>query len=369
MRRLKILVAGCANPHIPGYLSGFAGSADENIELLAVSDFDDGRLARAKEIMHGQPKVKFYSDWQDMYRHHSDAEAVIIGSDNCDHMEMFRFFSDRRLHIHMMKVISMNHDECREMIERAHKSGIVADSELELRYADQFVYARKLLQSGALGRLKSIYLTNISQSPCNYFPNWGVPELSYGKKVSLFPGASVYRGGAITDHPHPFDLVRYITGREFATVRAMSAPNQREHLAVEDHAALTGHLNDGTIYFINPSYSNMEENVPMRRLIWPKCLECNLKLTGEKGYFSCDYFQRPSFITEPGGLNPNRLIVEGTPKFFDSPGGIITNFYLAVTGQLKRPEVTLEEDFAAIRVMNAAYESIDSGTETVPEEA
>ena len=156
-----------------------------------------------------------------------------------------------------------------------------------------------------------------------------------------------------------FDLIRWITGREFRTVSAVSARNQRAHLAVEDHAAITGELDDGVKYFINPSYSNLEEKVPTRRLLWPKSLECNLKLTGTKGYFSCDFFDRHIYIVGNRYVSPDRLIVDGTPRLPGDPAdSLIGSFVAAIAGERKRPETTLEDSYAAIRVMNAAYESI-----------
>ena len=183
--------------------------------------------------------------------------------------------------------------------------------------------------------------------------------LSYGKRIPMHPGSNFFRGGAITDHPHPFDLIRWMTGLEFSTVKAISAKNQRLHLEVEDHAAIIGELNNGVKYFINPSYSNLEENVPRRRLLWPKSLECNLKIAGTKGYFACDYFDRHAYIVGHNHASPDRLIVDGTSRLSDHSDNSLTGSFIAtIAGRRIRPEVSLSDSFAAIRVMNAAYESI-----------
>lgn len=368
MNKIRIMVAGTANPHVPAYLRG-AGRRVDTMEVVAVSDFDAARLEQARGFLENRPGVRFYSDYREMFEAHPEADAVMIGSDNIDHFEMFKAAVSRKLHIYMMKVISMDEDECREMIAIGRNYDRVIQCELELHFNPQFAYARKLFRSGALGKLKSVYLTNISQSPCNYFPNWGDPVLSYGRRVPLRPGSETCRGGAITDHPHPFDLIRWITGREFRTVSAVSARNQRAHLAVEDHAAITGELDDGVKYFINPSYSNLEEKVPTRRLLWPKSLECNLKLTGTKGYFSCDFFDRHVYIVGNRYVSPDRLIVDGTPRLPGDPAdSLIGSFVAAIAGERKRPETTLEDSYAAIRVMNAAYESIRLEREITLEE-
>ena len=355
MKKLKVMIAGTANPHIPGYLKS---ATRKEFELVAVSDFDRKRLAPVKGIAR-------YRDYREMFDKHPEAEAVIIGSDNVDHYEIFLAAVEKKLHIYMMKVISMNEDECRRMIEIGDAYDRIIQCELELHFNPQFRYARKLVQSGELGEIKSIYLTNISQSPCNYFPNWGTPELSYGKRMPIHPGANVFRGGAITDHPHPFDLIRWLTGNEFRTVKAISARNQRAHLEVEDHAAVTGELDNGVRYFINPSYSNLEEKAACRRLLWPKSLECNLKITGTRGYFACDYFDRHAYVVGNNCASPDRLIVDSAPRLEPEPDNtLMGSFAATIAGRRKRPETTLSDDFAAVRVMNATYDSIYSG-ETV----
>lgn len=288
-----------------------------------------------------------------------EAEAVIIGSDNLHHYGMFAEAVRRHLHIYMMKVISMDEEECRQMLrlEQGYDRQIAV--ELELHFSPQFCYARDVIASGRLGQIESVYLTNVSQSPCHYFPNWGDPGLSYGKVVPLRPGDRTCRGGAITDNPHPYDLVRWLFGREFRTVRAVSAPNQRAGLAVEDHAAMTGSLDDGTSVFINPSYSNLEEAVASRRLLWPKSLECNLKISGSEGYFACDYFDRHAYIVGHNFVSPDRLIVDGTPRVGSDPGAsLMGSFVQAIFGLRQRPETGLAESYQAVRVMNAMYQSI-----------
>lgn len=358
MKPVNTLVAGTANPHVPGYLNGAAKNTSF-INLLAVSDYDNKRIKDAHRFLKDLPAVSFYSDWREMFDAFPEAEAVIIGSDNKHHFEMFKEAIKRKLHIYSMKVVSMNEDEGEELLRLTKYYDKVIQIELELHFSPQFRYAKKLLEQGRLGKIESIYLTNISQSPINYFPDWGDPELSYGKTVPMKPGAKNYRGGGLTDHPHPFDLIRWITGREFKKIFAVNAKNQREYLRVEDHVAITGELDDGTKIFINPSYSNLEEKVPTRRLLWPKSLECNLKITGTEGYYAADYFDKHVYVVGKNYVSPDRLIVDGSGRVkLDENDSMMGCFYDCVRGLREKPESTLEDGIAAVRVMNAAYESI-----------
>ncbi len=365
-----MMIAGLANPHAALYVNG-AGRDTRLLDVIAVSDFDNARLEQAK-IRAGEAanNISFHNDYIEMFDAHPDADAVMIGSDNIEHFAMFKEAVRRKLHIYMMKVISMDEDECRQMIEIEKTYDRVIAVELELHFNAQFAQAKKLIDSGKIGEIKSIYLTNISQSPCNYYKNWGDPLLSYGKRIPIRKGENTWRGGAITDHPHPYDIVRWLTGAEFKTVSAVSAVNQRAHLAVEDHAAITGELTNGVKYFINPSYSNLEERCEVRRLYWPKSLECNLKVTGTKGYVSADFFDRHSYLLGPGFPSPNRMLVDGVPRM---DGGLddslVGSFVAAIEGRRAKPETVLADSYAAVRVMNAAYDSIYYGkTITLEEE-
>ena len=355
---IGILVAGSANPHIPGYCRGFANDPEYPWKIIAVADHDPARMANIREILKNK-KVEYYSDWRKMLDAHPEADAVQIGSDNKDHFEMFREAMDRGYHIYSTKVPTMDPEEGAQLLKWSRNYSKVIQVELELHFNPQFRYARELVRSGRLGRIRSVYLTNISQSPCNYFPNWGDPELSYGKVVPIRPGADYFRGGALTDHPHPFDLVRWITGLEFREVYAMSARNQRKHLKVEDHVAITGKLDGGVPFFINPSYSNLEEQVPARRLLWPKSLECNLKITGEKGYYAADFFDKPLYAVGRHCPSPDRLIVDMAPRPGLNPGNTLAGSFAAcVRGERSAPESTLADGLNAVRIMNAAYDSI-----------
>ena len=355
---IGILVAGTANPHIPGYCRGFANDPEYPWKIIAVADHDPARIANIREILKNKT-VEYYSDWRKMLDTHPEADAVQIGSDNKDHFEMFREAMDRGYHIYSTKVPTMDPEEGAQLLKWSRNYPRVIQVELELHFNPQFRYARELVRSGKLGKIRSIYLTNISQSPCNYFPNWGDPELSYGKVVPIRPGADYFRGGALTDHPHPFDLVRWITGLEFREVYAMSARNQRKHLKVEDHVAVTGKLDGGVPFFINPSYSNLEEQVPARRLLWPKSLECNLKITGEKGYYAADFFDKPLYVVGKKCASPDRLIVDMAPRPKLNPGNTLAgSFADCIRGERSAPESTLADGLNAIKVMNAAYDSI-----------
>ncbi|MEI2999899.1 MAG: hypothetical protein V8T86_03205 [Victivallis sp.] len=55
MKKIRMMIAGMANPHVPLYLRG-AGRNIEALDIVAVSDFDAVRLGQASEILAAAPE-------------------------------------------------------------------------------------------------------------------------------------------------------------------------------------------------------------------------------------------------------------------------------------------------------------------------
>ncbi|MEK6793543.1 MAG: Gfo/Idh/MocA family oxidoreductase [Spirochaetota bacterium] len=371
MKPLSIVVTSSANPHVKFYYEDL--SHTELFKLEAITETDPARMEYAEDFFRKKNlPVKFYTDWKLMLEKHRDVEAVVVGSDNFHHHEQTLAAAAMGKHVYSMKVLSMDEKQCEEMIAACRKAKVVLQVELELHFNAQYRAMREAIRSGKLGKLSLLYVSNISQSPITYYPNWGDPVLSYGKKVSIRPGESVCRGGAITDHPHPFDIIRWLTGKEFKKVFAVSGKNMRSQLLVEDHIAITGELTDGTAVFINPSYSHLEEQCDTRRLYWPKSLEVLIKAYGEKSFMAADYWHKPAYVLGAEHPSPNRLIFEGAGRISQgfippvvSASRFVTesrfgSFYAAVRG-FRSVESTGEDGLAAVRVMNACYGSVYTG--------
>ena len=92
MNPIKILVAGIANPHIPGYCRGFAATPDYPWQIVALAEHDPGRMAMAQRLLAGK-EVKFYADWRKMLDAHPDVEAFQIELENVARKAMGRYFN------------------------------------------------------------------------------------------------------------------------------------------------------------------------------------------------------------------------------------------------------------------------------------
>ena len=170
-----------------------------------------------------------------------------------------------------------------------------------MHYNPVIARLKRLVSSGEIGKIRSFNATNITLSPVWAFPWQGVPEKSYGKRVPLKQGDSRFRGGALCDHPHIFDMVRHITGSDFDMVYAEAAPNIRPDIEEEDMLSVIGKMKDGTVFSLDPSWSKMEERLKIPGPGWevfPKRMEVNITLNGEKGTIMADCFGPNVYHTE-----------------------------------------------------------------------
>lgn len=353
MKPLKIAILSLTHGHTRKYyqvlrenpkLDWVAVSA-ENPEVRAV--FEAGNFG-----------IPCYDSDAELFARHPDLEAAVIASANNRHLKQMRECARRGIHILSMKIPTFDPEEYDEMIRLVDDSGIICQIELEMHYNPVVLRIKKLIADGTIGTIRSLQATNITLSPVWAFPWQGVPEASYGKRIPLRAGDSRFRGGALCDHPHIFDLIRHLTGAEFDTIYAQVAPNLRRELEVEDMILASGKMTDGTTFLFDPSWSRMEERLKVPGPGWerfPKRMEVNLTITGDKGVLACDCFG-PN-IYHNGAPN-DRYTVQYT--YFDEWIGLIDEFVDCIRNH-REPQINLRWHRPTIDAMNGCYESIATG--------
>ena len=444
IKPIKIAILSCNHGHAKGY---YKLRYDPFYELVACSIEPGYRPYCGIDQLEGIP---CYDSDEELYENHPELEAVVIASANRKHMEQVREAVKRGLHIYSMKVPTYDLDEYREMIELTESKGIVYQVELEMRHHTEVYRVKELIDSGAIGEVLSINMLNYSHNPgwwrpwqvspeesygrrvklspdsklyrggaladhphvfdiarlltgstfdtvyaeaapnfrdfevdrvkelidsgaigevlsinmLNYSHNpgwwrpWQVsPEESYGRRVKLSPDSKLYRGGALADHPHVFDIARLLTGSTFDTVYAEAAPNFRD-FEVEDLIRVMGRMKNGVLFSLDPSYANNENRVT-RQSSWekyPRCVEVTMNVVGTKGTIIADLYGR-AFSSQRD---------EGGYYLSSGPGTVglwnrrMQEFYECVRYGMKVP-VGLREHYESIATMVAAYESVSTG--------
>ena len=228
IKPIKIALLSLNHGHGKAY---YGLKNDPFFELVAASVEPDYRDKIFIERLSGIP---LYDTDEELYENHPDLEAVIVASANVRHYEQTKDAFARGLHVFSMKVPTFDMEQYDELIALKQQKGLVCAVELEMRHHTELLRVRELVRSGAVGELLSINMLNYSHNPVWWRPWQCDPTESFGKKVPLWEGAELYRGGALADHPHIFDCVRFITGSDFDTVHAKVAPNIRDEVQTED---------------------------------------------------------------------------------------------------------------------------------------
>lgn len=354
MKPVKIAMVSLTHGHTRKYYQ----TLRENCKLDWVASCAEDEAAREVYDLY-KTGVPCYLGMEEMFEKHPDIEAVVLASANDKHLEQVRVCAERGIDILSMKVPTLDIGEYDQMIELCEKASIVCQVELELHYNPVVMRLKKLIEEGRVGKILSMQATNITLSPVWAFPWQGNPESSFGSRVPLRAGDSRFRGGALCDHPHVFDLIRWLTGADFDCLYAEVAPNLRTELEVEDMLLVNGKMKDGTAFLFDPSWSRMEERLKVPGPGWevfPKRMEVNVVVVGEDGVLMCDCFGPNVYHN---GAPNDRYTVQYT--YFDEWIGLIDEFVDCVRNR-KQPKINLQWHKQTIQAMNACYESISNQT-------
>lgn len=353
MKKLKIAMMGMTHGHTRKYYDVLKNNP--KLEWIAVSTAND----EVKQVfLNSVQGIPCYDDDEAMLAAHPEIEAVVLASENSDHLRQMRICAEKGIDMLSMKVPSFDMEEYSEMERLCEEYGVVCQVELELHYNPVVQRMKQLVAQGSVGQMTAFNATNITLSPVWAFPWQGSPEKSYGKRVPINDTCGKFRGGALCDHPHIFDLIREVTQSEFDVVFAKVAPNIRHELEVEDMLSVVGRMKNGVIFSLDPSWSRTENKLKVPGPGWevfPKRMEVNIAIHGDKGTMLTDCFGPNTYHN---GSPINNYTVQYT--YFDEWVQLIDEFVENI--ELRRtPKINLAWHKNTIRVMNAVYESIASG--------
>ena len=357
MKPLKMAMLSLTHGHTRKYFQTLEESPQLDwVAACAENDAIEERFRRAVK------DVPCYRNEEEMFDRHPEIEAAVLASANSEHLRQMKTCVERGIHILSMKIPTFDPDEYDRMIELVEGAGLVCQIELELHHNPVVQRVKRAVADGTIGRIRSIQATNITLSPVWAFPWQGVPELSYGSRVALAEGDDRFRGGALCDHPHIFDLIRWLTGSDFEHIHAEVAPNIRTDLEVEDLLLVNGKMADGCTFLLDPSWSRLEERLLEPGPGWevfPKRMEVNLTLGGERGTLMADCFGPNVYHN---GVPKDRYTVQYT--YFDEWIGLIDEFVDCVR-RARAPQINLRWHRRTIEAMNACYQSIARGQPVV----
>lgn len=353
MKPLKIAMMSMTHGHTRKYYQTLKDNP--KLDWVAVSTANEEVKKIFLDSVEGIP---CYDSELEMLNAHPEIEAVVLASENSEHLRQVKLCAERGIHILSMKIPTFDMEEYEEMIKVTEEAGVVFQIELELHYNPVVMRMKELVKSNSIGQLRSFNATNITLSPVWAFPWQGVPEKSYGKRVQIKEGDNRFRGGALCDHPHIFDMIREVTNSDFDTIFAQVAPNLRKDIEEEDMLSVVGRMKNGVIFSLDPSWSRMERRLKVPGPGWelyPKRMEVNITINGNDGTIMTDCFGPNTYHN---GTPDDNYVLQYT--YFDEWIGLIDEFVDCVRNG-KTPKINLRWHKKTIEAMNAVYESISTG--------
>lgn len=349
MKPIKIAILSCNHGHGKAYYNINQTGLFEIVAVSVEKEYRD------KVFLERLPDIPKYDTDEELYANHKDLEAVIIASANKKHFEQVKVATEKGLHIFSMKVPTFDMKEYDDMIELTEKANVVCQVELEMREHPEIFRIKELINSGKIGKPLSITGVNYSHNPVWWRPWQCNPEESYGRRIELRENDGRFRGGALADHPHVFDAIRFITDSEFENVFAEVAPNIRKGVETEDLIHVVGKLKNGMIFSIDPSYANDEKKVS-KMVNWekyPKCVEVTLNVIGTEGVIVADIYGQYIYHN-CGETGEYMSLCADYPYVWNKR---MVEFYNCIRYG-KKPTIGLREHKNTIIAMNAAYESV-----------
>lgn len=360
MKPIRIAMFSLSSVHAVQYIASVPKHPD--YEWVAVSVAPEYRpFACLNWVPSG---VKIYETEEELLIAHPDLDAVIMTGRNCETYKQIKTCAEHGIkHLLCMKVPTFNMEEYTEIQRIIRDNNIIMQIELEMRFDQTVRRMKNLLADNAIGKLVSMQIYNTTVCvPPELLPWTTIPEESYGQRIPLKPNSNLFRGGALSDHPHAFDLARFFSDSEFESVYAVASPNIRPDRIVEDGVYVVGRMKNGVITSIDPSYSRHENARTPLHLFgpgwegYPKRVEVNIVLNGENGTILGDCFHSGVYHT---GKPYNTYAVQyvgGSSHYSPTLDAFVDSVRNGTT-----PLVNIDSHRKTIEVMNACYDSIQSG--------
>ena len=337
---VKVGVIGCGKIAERASLPNLVNYKDK-AEVKVLCDIVESKANELKNKFE-LGGVDIVKDWKELVTR-KDIDAVFVDTPNYLHEEMVIGAAENKKHILVEKPITITVKSADNMIKAAKSNGVYLMVEQTHRFNPIHQAAKKMIESGALGKIHNIR-GRIGHAGPEYWSE-GRGHWFYDKKKS--------GGGAMIDiGVHITDLVRWFANKKitevFATIRTIE-----KDIKVDDNATVLFKFEDGSKGEIECSWTT-------------RPYEVTTSTYGSKGkMMTAVGAEKPVkvIIAKTGkGEDPNCTLEEIYPEI--GPGGDWENsvhYFIDCLVKKQKPFVSGEEGRETIRIISAAYESNKSG--------
>ena len=325
---IKLGVISMEHPHLCGNHFPALRYIQDRVKVAAIADHDRPAAQPWLDLF----SAEYFTD-RDQLLTKADIDAVLITSRNNNHAADSIAAAKAGKDIFCDKPIATSAKDVPAIATAVRENNVRFVTTYPLRFNTSLQQLKHAVDSGKLGKIQAIMATNHG---CMYEP--GAPAWVKDPEQN--------GGGCLIDHAvHVADIIRWLTGEEFADVKAETTTALHD-IPAEDIAVLHGRMSAGAIYQIDASWS--------RRGRDPMWGDVTFRVVGAQGSASLDLCnnQRMEIYNEDG-INfryPIHLIREHGEVFLD----------YAASKQQGRVPINADEidGLRTMELVFAAYESV-----------
>jgi len=264
MDKVRVGLIGCGTVASYGHLPALTSIPE--VELVAISDINEERLAEMKE-KHGIEST--YADYRELLAR-EDMEAVGVATPLDQHFPVVMAAANAGKHVFCEKPIADSVEKGSEMVKAMNRAGKLFAINFESRHSDPHPEIKALLQRGTVGDLKVLRFVG------NWMGGRWAGEERYRMLITVGLGPIVDCG------IHYFDLSRWYSGSEFAEISAKGT--HIEDYPNPDHVVATCKMADGTLVLIETGWA-YTHNTPVHEAY------TRIDLIGTEGVIGCTSWQ------------------------------------------------------------------------------
>ena len=188
---LKVGLIGC------GFMGAMHSNCYKNIEGVEIVALADLRREKAEELAKGT-NATIYSDGKDLIKN-ADVDVVDICLPTYLHCEYASLAMNKVKYVFVEKPVTLSLDEGKFLLQRSKDTGAQVQVGQVIRFWDEYVELKKIIESGKYGKVINANFRRISPRP-----TWGWQNWLLNTKLS---------GGAGQDlHIHDIDYVLSLFG-------------------------------------------------------------------------------------------------------------------------------------------------------------
>lgn len=314
--------------HLPEY------SVRDDVEIVALCD-----IIKEKAVKNGKKfgVDRLYTDYKEMIQNEK-LDAVSVCLPNYLHAEVTLYALNHGLHVLVEKPMATSLKEADEMIKTAKKQNLVLMVGQNQRLAPMHVLAKKIIDSGMLGKVNTFRTVFGHSGP----ESWSGDARWFFDKEKAFAGSLADLG------VHKVDLIQFLLD-DIEEVACFSAILEKKNCTVDDNSVAIVRMRNGIMGTVETSwtYKPSEDNGTVFF-----CEKGTLKMAVEPDAPLVAYF------SDPGR---GRLVFDVPSMQTNEEGGqfntgVINGFIDTIQGKIENP-VSGEEGRKALKAILACIES------------